>query len=146
MTTERCTECEYRIDGIEVSCVNCGGPLTLDLESGEDLTDMGEIAGVIRVTNRETDEEFEFKVTLEDGGIMLATSYDYHWDDARDPDRRNEDAWAAMDAALGLDARGVAVDKGVGADWPPFLVHTAVSFTVIPYEMALLIRNTLGRR
>ena len=89
---------------------------------------------------------YGFVATVEDDGVMLSTEYDYHGDNADvlgDPDERNEEAWAAMDCALGFNAREAAQDSHFSTGFPPFSDRSNVSYATLPHEMALLVRRAL---
>ena len=90
---------------------------------------------------------YEFRASIEDEGIMLCVPYDYHGCDAEfiDPDEANDEAWEALDALLGFDVRKAAVETGVGGGVPPLTVPSAVSYAVLPFEMALLVRRAMRK-
>ena len=140
MTTQ-CVECEYEVGN---RCVRCGSPEfakplfdadALSIEMGAAPIEREGLEITLKVGG------FEFKVSLEDEGIMFSTPYDYHGDGPEDPKEMDEEAWAELDALLGFDARQSAVDRGVGGAWPPMCGLSAVSYAVVPYEMALLVRR-----
>ena len=90
---------------------------------------------------------YEFRASIEDGGIMLCVPYDYHGCDVEfiDPDEANDEAWEALDAMLGFDVRKAAVETGIGGSVPPLSVLGAVSYAVLPFEMALLVRRAMRK-
>ena len=90
---------------------------------------------------------YEFRASIEDQGIMLCVPYDYHGCDAEfiDPDEANEEAWEALDALLGFDVRKAAVETGIGGSVPPVSMLGAVSYAVLPFEMALLVRRAMQK-
>ncbi len=146
--TKVCSLRRYELLGMQVICVRCENPTEENLMTQPFHRNAFEATGLtVRVTEPLCGEVFEFQVSVEDDGILLSTGYDSDCDiRGCDPDQRDDDAWAAMDAALGFDVREVALDKGIGADWPPLSGLGAVSFALVPYEYAILIRNGLKGR
>ncbi len=90
---------------------------------------------------------YEFRASIEDEGIMLFVPYDYHGCCAEfiDPDEANEEAWEALDALLGFDVREAAIETGIGGSVPPLSGLGAVSYAVVPFEMALLVRRAMRK-
>ena len=90
---------------------------------------------------------YEFRASIEDGGIMLCVPYDFHGCDAEfiDPDEANDEAWEALDDLLGFDVRKAAVETGISGSLPPLPVLGAASYAVLPFEMALLVRRAMQK-
>ena len=90
---------------------------------------------------------YEFSASIEDEGIMLFVEYDYHgcYAEFIDPNEANEEAWEALDDLLGFDVRKAAVETGISGSLPPLPVLGAVSYAVLPFEMALLVRRAMQK-
>ena len=99
---------------------------------------------VLYVRGPRGEEQYRFVASIENDGIFLATGYTES--EEQPAESRDEDAWAAMDDALGFNAREVAVDKGIGTTHPPLSGSQSVSFVVLPYDMAILVRRAFGKR
>ena len=123
-------------------CVRCGTPaleppqydadaLAIEIE-GRTIEAIG--AEKTLVVHGTDGQQYGFAVSLEDAGIMFTATYE------------GDDAWRALDAFLGFDARETAVDSGTGGVWPPLSGSNAVSYVVLPYDMALLVRNAIESR
>ena len=140
MATQRCDEkCVYYQAG--VICARCGNPRALHLQRtpAEGL----EILEVkVQVVDPLSGEAYRFTASTEDEGILFCTEYD----GGADGEVRNEEAWAALDCRLGFNVRGAASESGIGSGSPFALGQPVVSFAVLPYEMAVLVREAFKDR
>ena len=142
MATERYHECKY--GGTDMNCPVCRQPVEIEDRSAI-LGDSPETLEVtVKVQEPLYGEEFEFVASLEDEGIMFATGYDWHNVDGR-PVERDEDAWAGLDALLGINVRESAIESGIGASVPGIGCYPAVSYAVLPYDLALLVRRAVRK-
>ena len=137
--TIRCGIC---IDEKQSECDRCGTPalepprydadaLAIEIE-GRPIEAIG--AEQVLLVRGTDGHEYKFGVSLEDDGIMFMST------------PGGDDAWLALDARLGFDAREMAVDSGTGGVWPPLSGSNAASYVVLPYDMALLVRNAIESR
>ncbi len=137
--TIRCGICT---DDKQSECVGCGTPalelprydadaLAIEIEGRPTEVIGAEKTLVVHGTDG---QQYGFAVSLEDAGIMFTATYE------------GDDAWRAFDAFLGFDARETAVERGTGGVWPPLSGSNAVSYVVLPYDMALLVRNAIESR
>ena len=138
MATQRCDEkCVYYEAG--PICARCGNPRVLHLRQtpAEGL----EIIEVkLQVVEPLSGKTYRFTASVEDEGILFCTDYDGD----EDGELRNEEAWAALDCRLGLNVREAAVDSGIGSGSPFALGQPVVSFAILPYDMAILVREALS--
>ena len=86
-----------------------------------------------------------FEVTSEDGGIMFAVGYDFHGNDGRyyDADERVDEAWAALDALLGLDVRDLSGGTEVSAGASDLAPGGAVQCALVGYDKLLVLRAAM---
>ena len=140
MATEGCFKCQY--NDTEITCLVCKLPVEID----DGMAILGDSPEALEMTVKVQEplygEEYEFVASLEDDGIMFATPFDWHDVDG-DNEQRNEDAWAGLDAFLGINVRESAIDSGIGASVPGIGCYPAVSYAVLPYDMALLVRRAV---
>ena len=140
MATERCFKCQC--NDTEITCLVCKLPVEID----DGVAILGESPETLEMTVKVQEplygEEYEFVASVEDDGIMFATPFDWHDVDG-DNEQRNEDAWAGLDALLGINVRESAIDCGIGASVPGIGCYPAVSYAVLPYDMALLVRRAV---
>ena len=166
MTSQRCEICVYGGENSEIVCVNCRltAPAGFPFDLGPDvegwpldeqeldaqayasaaLDDVAEVA--LRVQDPVSGISYDFRVSIEDEGVMFCREYGGPNCVEQDPSEENESAWAALDAVMGFDVRVGAVDKGIGSTSPPFMAALTVAYAVLPFELALLISRRLGRR
>ena len=142
MATERCFKCQC--SDTEITCLVCRLPVKI----GDGVAILGDSPETLEITMKVQEplygEEYEFVASVEDDGIMFATPFDWHDVDG-DCEDRNEDAWAALDALLGINVRESAIDSGIGASVPGIGCYPAVSYAVLPYDMALLVRRAVRK-
>ena len=146
MATQRCERCVYTATGD--TCVSCEQlAVSQARQATRNQTSGNEIFGVlVSVEDLLFGDAFQFVATIEDDGVLIATEHDYHGDystELGDPDERNERAWAAIDLALGFDARKSAVDSGFSGGFLPFPDGSNVSYVMLPHELTLLVRRAL---
>ena len=138
MATQRCEDkCVYYEAG--VICARCGRPIVMHYQAGpESGLEVLEIK--LQVVEPHSGKAYKFTASLEDDGILFVT--DYNGED--DGEIRNEEAWAALDCRLGFDVRDAAIESGIGSGSPFVLGRPVVSFAMLPYDMAPLVRLAFG--